>query len=228
MYSVLLIGLGNIAVGYDIDQPADTLCLTHAKAFSENSNFDLIAGVDICDARRHRFSNLYNCQSFAEIDDAMNTIKPNVVVIATPTSSHLSVMESIFEFGKPNLILCEKPLADTYEKAEEMVRLCNANDCELYVNFFRRVERSLLEIKKRLVNRSIKLPAKGVLWYSKGLFNSGSHFIDLLTFLFGPVIDFKVINKGDQFSGEDPEPDFEITFQQAHINCLALKAKIFS
>ncbi len=227
MYSVLLIGLGNVAVGYDVDQSDDTLCLTHAKAFSENPNFDLIAGVDTCDTRRHSFSEIYKCQSFVTIEDAMNTIQPNVVVVATPTSSHLSVMENIFQFGQPDVILCEKPLSDTYEKAEKMVRLCNANNCELYVNFFRRVEKSILEVKKRLGNKSVKLPAKGILWYSKGLFNSGSHFIDLLMFLFGPVMGFKLISKGDRFSVIDPEPDFELTFQQAQINCLALKADNF-
>ena len=97
MHSVLLIGLGNVAVGYDINQAESTLCLTHAKAFSENPSFDLFAGVDVCNARRHRFSKIYKCQSFAEIEDAMNTIKPDVVVIATPTCSHLAVMENIFE-----------------------------------------------------------------------------------------------------------------------------------
>ena len=222
-----MIGLGNVAVGYDIDESANSLCLTHAKAFSENPSFDLVAGVDVCSSRRKRFSEIYKYQSFVEIEDAMNIIKPDVVVIATPTCSHLTVMESIFEFGRPKLILCEKPLADTYEKAEKMVMLCNANNCELYVNFFRRIERSILEVKKRIVNQTIKLPVKGILWYSKGLLNSGSHFIDLLTFLFGPVIDFKLIRKGDRLSGADPEPDFEITFQQAHINCLALRAENF-
>lgn len=227
MYSVLLIGLGNIGVGYDINQSAKTLCLTHAKAFSENPDFNLIAGVDVCKTRRDRFSKKYKCQSFADIEDAMNTIKPDVVVLATPTASHLPVMESVFEFGRPKLILCEKPLADTYEKAEKMVRMCNANKCDLYVNFFRRVEKSILEVKERITNESIKLPAKGLLWYSKGLLNSCSHFLDLLTFLFGPVIDVKVTRKGDRLATVDPEPDFEICFQNANINCLALNAENF-
>ena len=227
MHSVLLIGLGDIAVGYDLYQREKKHCLTHAKAFAESPNFKLVGGVDVCEDRRKRFSNIYSCEIFSKIKDAMNTLDPSVVVIATPTSSHLSVLETVFEFGKPQLVLCEKPLADTLVRAKKMLQLCKENNCKLYVNFFRRVEKSVVEVKKRLVDGSIKLPAKGLLWYSKGIVNSGSHYIDMLTFLLGSVVDFKVIKKGRLFSGVDPEPDVEISFQQGHVIFSSLKAENF-
>ena len=59
--------------------------------------------------------------------------------------------------------------------------------------------------------------------YSKGLFNSSSHFIDFFQFLFGNAIQTKIINKN--LFNKDPEPDFQIEFAKGNIVFLANKNK---
>ena len=46
-YSVLLLGLGQIGMGYDYDAADNTLVLTHARAFFEHPAFVLSGGIDI-------------------------------------------------------------------------------------------------------------------------------------------------------------------------------------
>ena len=47
-YSVLIVGLGNIGMGYDFKK-SNNIILSHAKSFYLNDNFRLIGGVDLKD-----------------------------------------------------------------------------------------------------------------------------------------------------------------------------------
>ena len=53
--------------------------------------------------------------------------------------------------------------------------------------------------------RELSPPFKGSVWYSKGLFYNGSHFINLLEFWLGPLQAAKILDEGRRWE-EDPEP----------------------
>lgn len=227
MRSVLLVGLGKIAVGYDLTNLSAHSVLSHARAFSEHRGFQLVAGVDPCIEARKRFTDHYSVQSFSKIDKALSALSPDVVVVATPTAMHLKTVQAILAAGRPKAILCEKPLAYNLDHAQQIANLCDQNNCALYVNFFRQAEPGVAEIRKRLAAQQIMGPLKGVVWYSKGMFNSGSHFIDLLSSLMGDVVKVKVIEPGRLWQGNDPEPDVEITFALGRVMFLAARAENF-
>lgn len=227
MRSVLLVGLGKIAVGYDLTDSSAHSVLSHARAFSEHRGFQLVAGVDPCIDARKRFTDHYSVQSFSEIDKAFSALSPAVVVVATPTAVHLKTIKAIFAAGTPKAIMCEKPLAYSLDHAQQIANLCDKNNCALYVNFFRQAEPGVAEIRKRLASQQIMGPLKGVVWYSKGIFNSGSHFIDLLSNLMGDVVKVKVIDPGRLWQGSDPEPDVEITFALGRVIFLAARVEDF-
>lgn len=227
MRSVLLIGLGDIGVGYDLEMPMQKYVLSHARAFSEHPKFELSAGVDTCSSHRDRFTNKYGAPSFSNVDDAYLVLSPDLVVVATPTDSHLEIVRDVFKFGKPKAILCEKPLAYSLTEAQQIYDLCYQNNCELYVNYFRQAEPSVNEIRKRLKTNMIKGPIKGIVWYSKGLFNSGSHFIDLLCEIMGDARQIRIIEPGRLWQGIDPEPDVEIDFDRGRVLLVAADAQNF-
>ena len=63
----------------------------------------------------------------------------------------------------------------------------------------------------------IQFPIKGTCWYSKGIFNSGSHFLNLLEFWFGDVREAILLNnKNPDFLG-DPNPEFLLSFKNVDI-----------
>lgn len=228
-YKVLLIGLGQVGMGYDFKVvPSLSLVLTHARAFSMHQNFTLVGGVDPDPGCRDRFVQGYRASAYDDLATALKQTQPDVVVIASPTQYHLEAIQAALSHAKPKLILCEKPLAYDLAEARAMIETCKDAGCLLYVNYLRRVEPGAIEIKQRLMDGRIATPVKGVAWYSKGLLHNGSHFSNLLEFWLGPVMDFKLISPGRLWQGTDPEPDVQITFASGEVIFLAAKEENFS
>lgn len=222
-----MIGLGNVAVGYDTADAASGKVLSHARAFSRHPSFRLAGGVDPDDDCRYRFENGYGTPTYSEISEAMRELLPDVVVIATPTALHLETVLAVLAAGQPKAMLCEKPLAYELTEAQRIADACARHGCNLYVNFFRQAEPGVAEIRARLIDGRIANPLKGVVWYSKGMFNSGVHFLSLLQDLLGEVTAVKVINPGRLWRVSDPEPDVEIAFALGQVVFLATREEDF-
>jgi predicted dehydrogenase len=130
-----------------------------------------------------------------------------VISICTPPESHKEIVRKVCESGI-KAILCEKPLAPSYNDALSIIKLCRKNGVRLIVNYPRRFDPTHL--------CAIDLVRKGRLgkiqavtgYYTKGLFNNGSHFINLLRAFFGKIVDVK--NLGGSLSKDFPyeSPDF--------------------
>lgn len=227
-YKVLLVGLGQVGMGYDFDVADPEVVSSHAKAFATHPDFELVGGVDPDASACVRFTSRYGGWVGSDLAEGLSATKPEVVVIASPTEYHAQSVHLALRHAKPRLILCEKPLAYALEEAEAMVADCRSVGCQLYVNYLRRVEPGVLEIKRRLQDGRIAVPLKGVLWYSKGLLHNGSHFSNLLEFWLGPIESFKIINSGRPWGGEDLEPDVQVKFSSGEVSFLAAKEEHFS
>lgn len=227
MKSVLLIGLGNVAVGYDASDFSSTKVLSHARAFSQHPAFHLVGGVDPDANCRRRFEVDYRVTTYVSIEEAMRDLSPDIVVVSTPSALHLQTVMRVFEAGKPIAMLCEKPLAYDLAEARQIVDVCAIHGCALFVNFFRQAEPGVSEVRARLADGRIGRPINGVVWYSKGLFNSGVHFLSLLHDLLGDVSSIKLIRAGRLWHDIDPEPDVEITFAGGRVIFLATAEENF-
>jgi predicted dehydrogenase len=227
MKSVLLIGLGNVAVGYDDPDAASAKFLSHARAFSRHPAFRLAGGVDPDADCRLRFEAGYGLPTYTDIDTATRELSPDIVVVATPTALHLQAVMAVLAAGRPRAMLCEKPLAYNLKDAQQIIDACARQDCSLFVNFFRQSEPGVAEIRARLADGRIGVPLKGVAWYSKGMFNSGVHFLSLLQNLMGEVKDVRLIDTGRMWHGTDPEPDVDIAFASGRVVFLASREEDF-
>jgi len=224
----LLVGLGQIGMGYDSDLVQTESVASHALALSRHPEFELVGGVDPSSACRENFTQKYNKRSFEQIEEALDVLSPSIVVIATPTSSHYSVLCKILKSSRPKIILCEKPLDFDLASAQAMVDLCRESGAELFVNYIRRSDPGVIEIKERILSGQIELPLKAVVWYSKGLKNNGSHFLNLLEFWLGNLVQSQVISIGRKWEGLDPEPDFIAVFENGSAIFCAAKEEEFS
>ncbi len=227
-FGVVIIGLGQIGMGYDLGLPADSYVMTHARAFHTHPDFILLGGVDLDDKRRIIFEAEYGCKAYADIDIALKNLSPDVVVISIPTEFHLNAVQQVLNACSPQAILCEKPLAYELDEAEKIHTLCKEYQCQLLVNYLRRVDPGVLEVKAHLEKGLIASPVKGVAWYSKGLFNNGSHFFDLLQFWLGDINSFNLIEPGRRLQNGDFEPDVIVTFENGPIYFLAGQEEHFS
>jgi predicted dehydrogenase len=178
--------------------------------------------------RRRLFEAHYQCPIYDDIASAMESLQPDVVAVATPTAVHLATVSAVLQAGRPSAILCEKPLSYELKEAHALVAACEEQGCRLYVNYMRRSDPGVAEVKRRLTEGQISQPVKGVVWYSKGLFNNGSHFLNLLQHWLGKVTSIRVIESGRLWNNRDPEPDVMVSFDLGKVCFLAAREEDFS
>ena len=175
IYKSIIIGLGQIGMGYDLEHQKDKV-YTHAKAFYKSHDFELIAGVDSSKTKRDLFEKKYKANTYLNIESAIKVNQADVIIIASPTEKHYPILKEILNCSLPKAILCEKPLAYDIYDAEEMVNLSKKYRVKLFVNYMRRSDPAVIEIKKKIDSKKILTPLKGVVWYSKGFIHNGSTF----------------------------------------------------
>lgn len=213
-YSVLIIGLGNIGMLYDVNLNEVNYAYSHSRAFSQHPSFTLIAAVDPSSFLRDKFSEIYHVIAYADISLIPEIIQPDVVVVATPTETHISIIYEIIMRYSPKVILCEKPLCYDSLQAKDVIQKCHEKGIQLFINYIRRADPGIIEVRNLLTSGQISKPIKAVVWYSKGLLHNGAHFVDLLKFWLGPVLSEKVICPGMKLLIDaDAEPDFILHFE---------------
>ena len=228
-FDVLIIGLGQIGMGYDLHHnDATSQTYTHARAFSQHPDFSLIAAVDTDKNLREIFKQKYNGLTYGKVDEALKSNNPDLVVIAVPTQYHYEILRQVLETSSPRVVLCEKPLSYSLDEANSMVELCAKNNVNLFVNYMRRSDPAVIEIKRRLDSGEIATPIKGTCWYSKGFQHNGSHFFNLLEFWLGKFISFEILEVGRLWDNKDPEPDLHLVFNQGTVVMLAAWEEKFS
>ena len=186
VFSVAIIGLGNIGQLYDLDLPKDEFVHTHARAFELHPSFNLVSGIDPSPSLREIFEGNYAAKAYTDLE--------------------------IIENYEPLAIVCEKPLAYHHDDALKIVELCQSRGIKLFVNYPRRADPGVIAVRTLLESNGIKKPVKAVVWYSKGLIHSGTHFIDMLNFWLGNVISITSISEPTRISDVDAEIDLQIEF----------------
>ena len=208
-FTVAVIGCGNIGTSeghyHKRVQPG-----THAGAFSSNPATQLVALVDPDAARlREAGKRFRGAQLFSDIATMMTTVHPDIVAIATPTALH-EVHALLVAQHKPLAILCEKPLAYDVRAARHIVEYCENQNVPLFVNHQRRFD-SLLRTWSDKVHKGLLGDLyQGDAYYYNGLFNNGSHLVDLLCAFLGDVIEVRgFLNTKTSNVGTPQDPNID-------------------
>lgn len=224
----LIVGLGQIGLGYDLHLDPVNAIYTHARAFSMHPAFELLGAVDFSSQKRELFEHNYGRLAYADTTTALQSEVADVVTISTPTQLHSEILETVLSHAKPQAILCEKPLAYDITQARKMVEACETAGVQLFVNYMRRCDPGAIEIKRRIESDALAGPVKGVAWYSKGFFHNGSHFFNLLEYWLGPFVSAKVLSQDRFWNNEDPEPDVQVVFERGKVVFFAAWEESFS
>ena len=227
-YSALIVGLGQIGMGYDYDLASSDFITSHAKAVQMHPDFELVGGVDPLDNQRDRFSKKYGKPAYKSLPVALKECSFDLAIVSTPTKEHVETVKQLLEAKGVRLILCEKPLANKLADAKDMLDLAKRENTTVAVNYTRRYDPGILGVLKRLKSGELGFPIKACVWYGKGIFNNGSHFLNLLSTLMGETQRIKIISKGRLWDGWDPEPDVKIIFEKGEAYFLAVKEENFS
>jgi predicted dehydrogenase len=226
--NVLIVGLGQIGMEYDLALDPAMSVYSHARAFSLHPAFKLSGAVDPAETQREIFESHYGQPAYSNIENALKVGDAGVVVIAASTVEHYRVLRTVLAHSKPKAILCEKPLAYDLAEARQMVEACDCAGVKLFVNYVRRADPGAIDVKKRIESTEIAGPIKGFAWYSKGFLHNGSHFFNLFEFWLGAFIKAKVLDSGNRLDSQDPEPDVHVEFERGKVIFMAAWEEAFS
>lgn len=209
-----IIGLGSISVGYDRLNKTNDKFYTHSKSINFLKPLDLLGGCDISKKKRDIFSNIYKKPAFKNIENPIALLKPSLVVLSTPTNSHLECVKILSKYQFIKTLICEKPLSNNKNEAKKIVEICKKNKIKLFVNYFRISDPSTQVLKKKFVK---KKNIFGYLYYSRGYFNNCSHFFNLFENIFGNFKEGKIIGSFKKYKKNDFLVNFYAKFGNATI-----------
>lgn len=187
MHSVLILGCGNIAGGFDAERES-AAPLTHAGGYRAHGGFDIAACIDPDDARREAFAARWNVDRVAASIAALGASPGefDVISICSPNRCHAEHLDAAIAL-RPRLIFCEKPVTDSAAATEAAVARCVEQGVALAVNYSRRWAPDVIDLADRLTAGEWGAVRSFVGTYTKGVLHNGGHLIDLIHLLLGPV-----------------------------------------
>ena len=178
----------------------------HAKAIQSIKNAKLIGICSTNPDKARKLAEKYNCRTFKDSAELLQSDEIEVVTIATPSGAHMEPAVEAARYGKH--VLCEKPLDISLERIDKMIDAHARAGTILGGIFNFRYHDSLKYLKSAVDNgrfgiisyASIHVPWwrsdayykdswHGTLKLDGGgaLMNQAIHMIDILQLLMGPV-----------------------------------------
>ena len=183
---VLVVGCGNIAGGFDAQRSATEWPFGHAGAYLRHGGFVLKACVDPDEGQRERFMARWGIAWGAADMGALPPGAFDIVSICSPTAWHAAHLEQALAL-RPRAIFCEKPLTPSLAESHRWVQACAVQGVALAVNHTRRWAPDVCALAAQLQAGAWGEVRSAVAHYNKGILNNGSHLLDLLVWLLGPL-----------------------------------------
>ena len=167
----------------------------HARIYSELQNSELVGIADIDIERAKELSRKYGTNPYKDYREMLEKERPDAVSIAVPTSFHSTVGKDALQYSN---ILVEKPISDSLEGAESMIKAAEENEKKLMVGHIERfnpVIRYFEEwVKKQgcrylafnIVRIGLPNPRAGIT--SGVILDLGIHDIDMIRHLTGETV----------------------------------------
>jgi UDP-N-acetyl-2-amino-2-deoxyglucuronate dehydrogenase len=191
---IAVIGCGRIA------QSHLAAIATHA------DDFELVAVCDNQPAALEAAKAKYGVPGFLRLEELLSQVKPDLVALCTPSGLH---PEQAVEAARHGVnVITEKPMATRWTDGLRMVKACDAANVRMFVVKQNR-RNSTLQLLKRAIDEKrfgrIYMVQLNVFWtrpqeyYDSArwrgtweldggaLMNQASHYVDLLSWLIGPV-----------------------------------------
>jgi predicted dehydrogenase len=184
-----------------------TIADTHAEAIAETEYGRLISAFSRTESNLATFCNKFEVKGYSDYQKFLADGDLNVVVVCTPSGTHLDYGEKAAEAGKHLII--EKPIEVSLDRARRLIDCCQANRVKLAVIYQNRFIEDVKKLKSIMdegalgkivmVDASVKwfrdqkyydsAGWRGTLSLDGGgaVINQAIHTVDLLLWLCGDV-----------------------------------------
>lgn len=169
------------------DDPRRRRVWTHFSAYERLSDrFDLVAGCDPDEERlRRAAARRPSLRTYRSLDELLDAERLDVISLCTPIALHADQVLACA--GRVRGIVCEKPLGADLASSEQAVEACTGSGTVLAVNFYKRFEAAVQKAARLVRALEIGALRSASALYAGPLDAVGSHAIDLLQFLVGPL-----------------------------------------
>lgn len=183
-YSAAIIGCGRIGSEFDKKIPK-TIAYSHAGAYYLHDRAKLISASDTNFSKLKSFKKKWHVRrAYDDYREMLKNNKIDILSVCTLPESHLEIVEYAAMFPL-KAIYCEKPIACSVRDAKKMVEICNRKKILLMINHQRRFQPFYRELREKISKGLLGDIQQVNCYYTRGLFNTGIHIIDLFCFLFG-------------------------------------------
>ena len=186
-----IIGLGKIAWAYEENKSVSKIMNfpTHLSVLRSHPKFQLVAAQDKNKKARDLFFKKTKALKmevaiYADWEKMIAQESPDLLVVASNTESHIAICSRAINLGVKN-ILCEKPLSYSLAQAKKLVEKAKKKNCVLHVNYSRASNPAYINLIKMVRDETLGRIQSFDAKYSGGVFNNGTHIIDLLIRMFG-------------------------------------------
>lgn len=185
-YKAAVIGTGRIGMMLEAD-PKRLKPATHVGMWASHPRADLVAVCDT-DPNKFEFARTIqpDVQCYEDPERLLDEVRPDVVSIATWRDSHYDMMKLCMKYDVP-VIVCEKPIAEKMEHAEEVVAEARDKGTHLLINHRRRFDPLLYPFREDLKNGLIGEIMQVNCYYVFGLLTTATHMVDALRFLLNDI-----------------------------------------
>ena len=210
IYTVTIIGLGNIGLLYDIDRDNDSKeFLSHTRSAFYHKNFEIKYLIDKDLSKLELAKNKFGNQIEYKTELGVDYIPTEIIVLASIPSVNAYYLDKFKLIDNIKLFLIEKPFLNQLENISKYKKIIKKS----YVNYFRKSIPYFKNLKKEINKKAFGNLIAVNVYYSKGLSNNGSHLIDLINYFFGPNYELdsiKIINYKNDYSVDDESVSFSV------------------
>ena len=197
-----------------------TMGINHSRIYFESSKYELIGIADLNYDRATMIAQDYACKAFHDYE-ALLRENLDVISIVVPTILHKEVALSAIDCGSN--ILVEKPISDTVQNADEIIKAAHTKGVQVLVGHIERFNPAIIKLKELIDNNLlgdiISISAKRV-----GPFNPrirdvgiildlGTHDIDILSYLSGKKVKAIYAVAGSTFHTHEDHAIMTLTFE---------------
>jgi predicted dehydrogenase len=183
VYTVSLFGVGNAGFNNGCD-PMRLNPASHFHAISQCPQLKLTAVIDPDERKKDLLLRAGYCGDlFPNVDSFLaSTVQTDIVVVASPTSTHSYLSTEVIEHKTPLALLCEKPGSSNVRELKNVINLAKKNKVLFWINYFRRWDSTMRDLVNE-IRSEISLLEKVICIYNNGLSNYAVHMIDFLIWL---------------------------------------------
>jgi predicted dehydrogenase len=129
-----------------------------AGSFESHDDTTVWAACDLVEERVEEFAAEYDCNAYTDYEELVAEDAVDIVYVGVPPVVHHEVVEAAVEAGKA--VICEKPMAQNTDVAEEIAALEADHDQPTAVNLPFRYTPGFVEMRERIADGDIGEPQR--------------------------------------------------------------------